>query len=103
MLGVNLLIDPAPLRGRERVHLAADGDVLMVHDPHLVMRVSTRVGAVDVVGGDLVSGGGVEPVAYEASCVVAGEAADPDPRGRVGRVCRSGHVSSCGDDGGDRG
>ena len=38
----------------------------------------------DVVGGDLVSGGGVEPVSDEAALVVAGQAADPDARRRVG-------------------
>src|SRR5699024_5686314 len=86
--------DTCPLCGFCRTHLARGGDVLVVHDPQLfATTVHAMSAAVNVSKGDFVGGFDFEPLADEASVVVAGEAADPGSGRGVG-VRSGGHGGS---------
>src|SRR5699024_4533629 len=86
--------DTSPLGGLRRTHLARGGDVLVVHDPQLLAsRAHTMSAAVDVSKGDFVGGLALEPLADEASVVVAGETADPGSGRGIG-VRSGGHGGS---------
>src|SRR5699024_4068128 len=84
----------SPLGSVVGTHLAADWDVLVVLDPHLLaVGAEVRSASVHVGQGDLVRALGVEPFADEPTVVVAVQAADSGAGRRVDGGL-SGHGSS---------
>src|SRR5699024_3419312 len=90
-----LLVDLAPLRSLQEVHLAVHGEVLHVETPDLFAVGATT--ALATVDGLEVNGpglGAVEPVADEMAVVVAAQAPRPDAWDVADDDGRGGHDGS---------